>query len=141
MHRRIAFREEICTPPVALDTGALVIQSEPSVPAAGAAPVATFGDGRKRPKRTSRPLAAPFLPGDMAAIANWLFMSRNGARICPLCMALPYDQLFKELRRHPAADPAALKQSVDGRRIAPHRLKHNFTVHILHNFSTPVENT
>ena len=59
----------------------------------------------------------------------------------PQCMAPPYDQLFKQLRRYLAAIyPAALKRSADGLRIAPDRPKRNQTVQLLHNFDKAVEN-
>jgi hypothetical protein len=64
----------------------------------------------------------------MAAIANWLSLSRNGARGCPAVHgALPDDQLVKELRGY-AGNPATLKRSADGQRIAPDRPERNYTV-------------
>jgi hypothetical protein len=61
----------------------------------------------------------------MAAIAHWLFMSRNAARGClAVHGALPYDQLFKELRRY-AASISGCVPRMDDQRIAPDRLECN----------------
>ena len=75
--------------------------------------------------------------GDMAAVANWLFMFRNGARRCPAVHVL----ITNFSKSSAGTPPQCLVEAFRGwPTIAPDPLRHNWRVHILHNFDEIVEN-
>ena len=76
----------------------------------------------------------------MAAIANWLFMSRNGVHMPRSAWRRHMTNFSNSSAGISPLYPAALKRSADGPRIAPDRPKHNHTVQVVHNFNEIVEN-
>ena len=89
--------------------------------------------------RTSWPLAAPSLTGDAAAIANWLFMSRNGAHMPRSAWRCHLTNLSNSSASITPLYPAALKRSADDWMIAPDQLEHNLNASVLHNIDGVVE--